>query len=171
MKMSVYFSLSQLQATPTISSPLTTASISLVWNAMQKEQFQDHQIKHSVHRWKAEDYRVITGSQLHTCHSSMLIALSSCTSLVSRCIDWLSGLLRLIAVLWLWWRWICPRCILRLSQSLRNSALRVYCRQNLKAAQTKNRNKNVSWWRFSCSPKWDPNTYIHVFKESPFKQI
>ena len=68
-----------------------------------------------------------------TCHSSMLMALSSWTRRVSRCMDWLSGLLRLMAVLWLWWRWIWPRCMRRLSQSLRNSALRVYCRQNLKA--------------------------------------
>lgn len=70
---------------------------------------------------------------IHTCHNSMLIALSSCTRRVSRCMDWLSGLLRLMAVLWLWWRWIWPKCIRKLSQSLRNSALRVYWRQNLKA--------------------------------------
>jgi len=72
-------------------------------------------------------------SSQHTCHNSMLIALSNWTSLVSKCMDWLSGLLRLIAVLWLWWRWIWDKCILKLSHSLRNSALRVYWRQNLKA--------------------------------------
>ncbi len=65
----------------------------------------------------------------------MLIALSSWTRRVSRCMDWLSGLFRLMAVLWLWCRWICPRCIRRLSHSLRNSALRVYCRQNLNAVR------------------------------------
>lgn len=70
---------------------------------------------------------------INTCHSSMLIALSSWTRRVSRCIDWLSGLLRLMAVLWLWCRWIWPKCIRKLSQSLRNSALRVYWRQNLNA--------------------------------------
>lgn len=75
-----------------------------------------------------------THAVLQTCQSSMLMALSSCTRRVSRCMDWLSGLFRLMAVLWLWWRWIWLRCIRRLSQSLRNSALRVYWRQNLKAA-------------------------------------
>lgn len=63
----------------------------------------------------------------------MLMALSNWTSLVSKCMDWLSGLLRLIAVLWLWWRWIWDKCIRKLSHSLRNSAFRVYWRQNLKA--------------------------------------
>lgn len=85
--------------------------------------------------------------QIHTCHSSMLIALSSCTSLVSKCIDWLSGLLRLMAVLWLWCRWIWPKCILRLSHSLRNSALRVYCKQNLKAARIISNQKNLYFWK------------------------
>jgi len=47
-------------------------------------------MKHDLHgtdSGKTLDYSVITEALLCTCHSSMLIALSSCTSLVSRCID------------------------------------------------------------------------------------
>jgi len=43
-----------------------------------------------------------------TCHSSIWIALSSWTSLVSKCIYWVSGLLILIARCWFWclYRWL-----------------------------------------------------------------
>lgn len=111
------------------------------------------EIKHST------DCQVLS---TETCHSSMLIALSNWTRRVSRCMDWLSGLFRLMAVLWLWCRWIWPRCIRRLSHSLRNSALRMYCRQNLNA---KSKKEKVLHSVFNVYKIWH-NTFIIVCQKS-----
>lgn len=47
-----------------------------------------------------------------TCHSSILMALSSCSRRVSKCMACDSGLFRLMAVAWCWCLWMWPKWVL-----------------------------------------------------------